>query len=240
MFKSAAGQSHMLTLVLEFSSHSHPHPYRRPTTTFILSPILVLILILGDSEHSNIFRRFTSRNRTPSSSSSFSLSSTAESIPQSSTFSSLSTLVSPATDGFHGDVGGPLRQSNYPGSGSGLGRGLPSGQTQSNTGKQDQDSKHKIKSKSKSSKSTFPVGPGNKTSNATTSEREWTRIKMVLRGNMGLGPNSGLAGAQRRSSAASAGTGGASSGSGSGVKIEVFDVSLPGESLDQLVLRIVN
>lgn len=63
---------------------------------------------------------------------------------------------------------------------------------------------------------------------------------MVLRGNMGLGPNSGLAGAQRRSSAASAGTGGASSGSGSGVKIEVFDVSLPGESLDQLGSRIVN
>ena len=69
---------------------------------------------------------------------------------------------------------------------------------------------------------------------------------MVLRGNMGLGPNSGLAGAQRRSSAASAGTGAASSGSGSGagsgsgVKVEVFDVSLPGGSLDQLGLRIEN
>jgi hypothetical protein len=210
-------------LISGFCFASHPdHSCRRPTTTPVLIPILVLFLILGELEHSNIFRRFTSRNRTSSSSSSFSLSSTAESIPQSSTFSSLSTLVSPSSDGFTGDVGGPPRKSSYPSNGSGLGQGLPSGQIQSNTGKQE----HKIKSKSKSSKSAFPAGSGNKASNSTASEREWTRIKMVLRGNMGLGPNSGLAGAQRRSSAASAGTGAASSGSGSGVKVEVFDVSL--------------
>jgi hypothetical protein len=222
VIKNLAQESHVLTLVLCISSHTHSHPYPRPTTTFILSLVLVLNLILGDSEHSNIFRRFTSRNRTSSSSSSFSLSSTAESIPQSSTFSSLSTLVSPASDAFPGDVGGPPRKSSYPGNGSGSGQGLPSAQIQSNTGKQE----HKTKSKSKSSKSTFPAASGNKTSSSTASEREWTRIKMVLRGNMGIGPNSGLAGAQRRSSAASAGTGGASSGSGSGVKVEVFDVSL--------------
>lgn len=62
------------------------------------------------------------------------------------------------------------------------------------------------------------------------SAREWTRVRVVLGGNMGVGPNSGLAGAQRRSSATGtgAGQGSAGTGAGSGVKVEVFDVSSDG------------
>jgi hypothetical protein len=204
-------------------------------------------------DHSNnIFRRFTSRNRTSSSSSSFSLSSATESIPQGSNLSSLSTLVSPSTDGFPGDIRGPPRKSSCPdpglGSNLGLGsgRGLPPGQNQSNPGVSDRrDHPHKFKSTSKS-KPTPHTGPGGRasTSESTstlTSNREWSKIKIVLRGNMGVGPNSGLAGAQRRSSAtASAAGGGVSQGvafgsrSGSEVKVEVFDVSRFGEEHESL------